>query len=186
MPRQTPSQTVGPFFAPALTRESMNDLVRSDTRGAAIMIEGRILDGDGAPVDDAMVEIWQANAEGRYDHPQDAQEKLLDPNFHGFGRAATDQNGQFRFHTIMPGATPASGQGVQAPHVNVSIFARGLLKRLVTRIYFPDNPLNSRDPVLALAPAGRRSTLIARRTGADAFHFDIILQGDNETVFIDV
>jgi protocatechuate 3,4-dioxygenase, alpha subunit len=116
--RQTPSQTVGPFFKPSLIRAGLETLVKANTRGERIVIEGRVLDGDGAPVEDAMLEIWQANAAGRYDHPEDASEKSLDPNFHGFGRAASDGDGFFRFRTIMPGPVPASGDAVQAPHIN--------------------------------------------------------------------
>ncbi len=187
-PRQTPSQTVGPFFRPALIEAGAENLVREETRGERVTIEGRVIDGDGAPVTDAMLEIWQANAEGRYDHPDDDQEKLLDPNFHGYGRAATDAEGKFRFHTIKPGAVPSVDGTLQAPHINVSIFARGLLKRLVTRIYFPDEPLNATDPVLNSAPRERRPTMIA--TWADASHrvlrFEVILQGGNETVFLDI
>ncbi len=186
---QTPSQTVGPFFRPSLIRSELDLPVSPKTRGERIAIEGRVLDGDGAPVDDAMVEIWQANADGRYDHPEDTQEKRLDPDFHGFGRAATDASGWFRFRTIKPGAVPAHGEGLQAPHINVTIFARGLLKHLVTRIYFPGEALNASDPVLELVPAERRSTLLARATetaGERVFRFDIILQGEHETVFLGI
>lgn len=187
-PRQTPSQTVGPFFAPALVEAGAENLVREETRGARITIEGRVIDGDGAPVTDAMLEIWQANAEGRYDHPDDDQEKLLDPAFHGYGRVATDAHGTFNFHTIRPGAVPGVDGTLQAPHLNLSLFARGLLRRLVTRVYFPDEPLNATDPVLNSAPHERRHTMIARWT--DAAHrsvrFDVILQGASETVFLDI
>jgi protocatechuate 3,4-dioxygenase, alpha subunit len=186
---QTPSQTIGPFFGPSLIRAGLDLLVNPKTRGERIVIEGRILDGDGAPVDDAAVEIWQANADGRYDHPGDTQESRLDPNFHGFGRAATDAGGWFRFRTIKPGAVAASGAVLQAPHINVTIFARGLLKHLVTRIYFPGEPLNASDPVLGLVPAERRSTMVARaieNAGEQGFRFDIILQGEHETVFLGV
>jgi protocatechuate 3,4-dioxygenase alpha subunit len=186
---QTPSQTIGPFFRPSLIRPGLDLPVNPQTRGERIVIEGRVLDGDGVPVDDAIVEIWQANADGRYDHPDDTQEPRLDPNFHGFGRAATDASGWFRFRTIKPGAIPAPGEGLQAPHINVTIFARGLLKHLVTRIYFPDEPLNASDPVLALVPAERRSTLLARAietAGERVFRFDIVLQGEHETVFLGI
>jgi protocatechuate 3,4-dioxygenase alpha subunit len=186
--RQTPSQTVGPFFRPSLIEASAENLVREDTRGERITIEGRVIDGDGAPVTDAMLEIWQANAEGRYDHPEDGQEKLLDPAFHGYGRAATDATGMFRFHTIKPGPVPGVDGALQAPHISVSIFARGLLKRLVTRIYFPDEPLNATDAVLNAAPPVRRATLIASWTDAKhrALRFDVTLQGAHETVFLDI
>src|SRR4029077_13760113 len=141
--RQTPAQTVGPFFRPSLIEAGAENLVREETRGDRVTIEGRVIDGDGEQVTDAMLEIWQANAEGRYDHADDEQEKLLDPAFHGYGRAATDARGSFSFHTIKPGPVPGANGDLQAPHINVSIFARGLLKRLVTRIYFPDEPLNT-------------------------------------------
>jgi protocatechuate 3,4-dioxygenase alpha subunit len=183
---QTPSQTVGPFFKPALIRSGQASLVTSESRGERITIEGRVLDGDAASVSDAMIELWQANADGRYDHPDDTQEKLLDPHFHGFGRAATDENGRFRFQTIKPGAVPGSGNVPQAPHINVSIFARGLLKRLVTRIYFPGEPLNAGDGVLNAVAPERRSTLVAKIERPDLLRFDIVLQGEHETVFFDV
>jgi len=185
----TPSQTIGPFFKPSLIWPELTTLVDDKTRGERIIIEGRIVDGDGAPVDDAMVEIWQANAEGRYDHPEDMQEKLLDPNFHGFGRAATGGDGRFSFQTIKPGPVPGNGGTLQAPHINVTIFSRGLLKHVVTRIYFPNEPLNANDPVLNAVPRDRRSTLISRAEGGAqdrVFHFDVILQGNNETVFFDI
>jgi protocatechuate 3,4-dioxygenase, alpha subunit len=185
----TPSQTIGPFFKPTLIWPELSILVNDKTRGERIIIEGRILDGDGAPVDDAMVEIWQANAEGRYDHPEDTQEKLLDPNFHGFGRAATGQDGSFRFETIKPGPVPGNGGTLQAPHINVTIFSRGLLKHVFTRLYFTDEPQNANDPVLNAVPLDRRSTLIARAEDVAqkrVYRFDVILQGSSETVFFDI
>ena len=185
-PLQTPSQTVGPFFKPALIRAGEESLVTPKSRGERITIEGRVLDGEAAAVGDAMIELWQANADGRYDHPDDSQEKLLDPEFHGFGRAATDERGCFRFYTIKPGSVPGPGNLLQAPHINVSIFARGLLKRLVTRIYFPDDPLNAADAVLNTVAPERRSTLVARIDQPGILRFDIVLQGENETVFFDV
>jgi len=133
-----------------------------------------------------MIELWQANADGRYDHPDDSQEKLIDPDFHGFGRAATDERGCFRLYTIKPGSVPGPGNLLQAPHINVSIFARGLLKRLVTRIYFPDEPLNTADSVLNNVAAERRATLVAQVDQPGILRFDIVLQGENETVFFDV
>ena len=188
-PLQTPSQTVGPFFKPALIRSGQESLVTPGSRGERITIEGCVLDGDAAGVSDAMIEIWQANADGRYDHPDDSQEKLRDPYFHGFGRAATDERGRYRFYTIKPGSVPGPGIVLQAPHINVSIFARGLLKRLVTRIYFPGEPLNAADLVLNAVAPERRSTLVARLDNAEqqrVLRFDIVLQGENETVFFDV
>lgn len=186
---QTPSQTIGPFFKPSLVRSGDETLARREARGERIVIVGRVLDGDGAPVDDAMLEIWQANADGRYDHRDDLQEKLIDPHFHGFGRAATDQHGSFRFDTIKPGSASGLGNALQAPHINVSLFARGLLKRLVTRIYFPDESLNASDAILNAVPTVRRPTLIARvesMSPTPIFRFDIVLQGETETVFLDV
>jgi protocatechuate 3,4-dioxygenase alpha subunit len=185
-PPQTPSQTVGPFFRPALIGPAQESLVNPKSRGERVTIEGSVLDADLAPVTDAMIELWQANADGRYDHPDDSQEKLLDAEFHGFGRAATDERGCFRFYTIKPGAVPGRGIVLQAPHINVSIFARGLLKRLVTRIYFPDDPLNATDAVLNAVAPERRATLIARIDRPGVLRFNIVLQGENETVFFEV
>jgi protocatechuate 3,4-dioxygenase, alpha subunit len=194
----TPSQTIGPFFHRALLHEGWNDLAARGAAGERVVIEGRVLDGDGVPVSDAMIETWQANAAGRYNHPEDrqerdAQEKPLESDFHGFGRTATRMDGSFSLRTIKPGPVrlvPGGGDATQAPHINLSVFARGLLKRLVTRIYFPDEPLNEADPLLNTLPASRRATLIARAVRGGAaervVHFDIVLQGDNETVFLEV
>ncbi|MGH6929664.1 MAG: protocatechuate 3,4-dioxygenase subunit alpha [Dongiaceae bacterium] len=188
MPGQSPSQTVGPFFHDALSWHGAEALVRPDTRGERIAIVGRILDGDGQPVPDALIEIWQANAAGRYAHPEDTQDKPPDSAFHGFGRCASGRDGAFRFSTIRPGRVRGRGNNLQAPHINVGLFARGLLRRLVTRIYFEDAAENADDPVLALVtdPA-RRSTLLAKRVdGAGAvYRFDIVLQGEDETVFFE-
>ena len=186
--RLTPSQTIGPFFHKALLHEGGGDLAATDASGERIVIEGRILDGDGAPVADAMVEIWQANAAGRYDHPDDPQAKPIDPHFHGFGRVGTDGEGRFRLRTIKPGPVREEGDFIQAPHIGVMVFARGLLRHLATRIYFAGEPLNEADPVLCAVPSERRTTLIARRLeSAPEAHYriDIILQGANETVFFD-
>jgi protocatechuate 3,4-dioxygenase alpha subunit len=182
---QTPSQTVGPFFKPALIRSGQESLVTASTRGERVAIEGCVLDGDAAAVSDAMIELWQANADGCYDHPEEFQEKIYDPDFRGFGRSATDERGRFRFHTIKPGPVAGPGTVLQAPHINVSIFARGLLKRLVTRIYFPDDSLNA-DPVLNNVAAERRTTLVANFDQPGILRFDIVLQGEHETVFFDV
>ncbi len=183
----TASQTVGPFFALGLTWTDGAALAGPNTPGRRVVIEGRVLDGDRQPVPDAMVEIWQANAAGRYAHPEDRQNKPLDPGFTGFGRAGVDAAGRFRFTTVKPGAVPAPAGGLQAPHILVGVFARGLLKRLVTRLYFADEPANARDPVLALVPATRRRTLMAVADPAapDRYRFDIVLQGEGETVFFD-
>ena len=188
MAGQTPSQTVGPFFHDALSWPGAETLVGPDTKGARIEIQGRVLDGDGAPVPDALIEIWQANAEGRYAHPEDAQLKPLDPAFRGFGRCASDAEGRFRFTTIRPGRVSGRGNALQAPHINIGLFARGLLRRLVTRLYFEDAAANAEDPVLALVPdPARRATLLAKRIAGDnaVYSFDIVLQGKDETVFFD-
>jgi protocatechuate 3,4-dioxygenase alpha subunit len=187
--RATSSQTVGPFFANALLGEDMSDLARTAARGERIAITGRVLDGDGAAVPDAMIEIWQANADGRYNHPEDTNEARLDPGFRGFGRAGTDADGIYRFRTIRPGAVPGPGGKLQAPHIGVIVFARGLLRHLYTRIYFPDSPLNAEDAWLDAVAPERRHTLIARANSQESppdFRFDIILQGADETVFFDV
>lgn len=185
----TPSQTVGPFFHEALNRPAWSDLTAGGATGAAIRIEGRVLDGDGVPVSDALVEIWQADAAGRYAHPEDTREGAPDPNFPGFGRAATDGQGMYRFTTVRPGPVPGNGNVMQAPHILMSVFARGLLDRLVTRIYFADEPANDTDPVLNAIgdPAVRRTLLAAREEagGVVTYRFDIVLQGEGETAFLE-
>lgn len=187
----TPSQTVGPFFHLGLDRPEWGDLTRDNPAGERIAIEGRVLDGDGAPVPDAMIELWQANAAGRYNHPEDRQEeKPLDLNFRGFGRVATDAQGRFRVVTIKPGPVPGRGNALQAPHITLAVFARGMLIHLFTRIYFADDPRNAGDPLLSsIEDAAVRDTLLARRAGAGnppVWHFDIVLQGANETAFLDI
>ena len=183
----TPSQTVGPFFALMFLRqEPLNVLVRPETEGQRIRIEGRVLDGDGAPVDDALIEIWQANGYGRYNHPADRGEAPLDPAFTGFGRVGTDESGRYWFETIKPGHVPYDAQTWQAPHIVVTVFARGLLNHLSTRLYFADEAANEADPVLQRVPAERRPTLLAKPESVDGklvYHFDIVLQGEAETVF---
>ena len=187
----TPSQTVGPFFHLGLDRPEWSDLTAGNPEGERIVIEGRVLDGDGAPVPDAVIELWQANAAGRYAHPDDTQtDKPLDPRFHGFGRAATDAEGRFRIDTIRPGPVPGRGNALQAPHINVVLFARGLLKHLYTRIYFADESANATDPLLSsIDDEAVRGTLLARLAGDGSpkrYHFDIVMQGENETAFLDI
>jgi protocatechuate 3,4-dioxygenase, alpha subunit len=185
---QTPSQTVGPFFHYALPYEAGPYLVSDKVEGEHITIEGLVTDGDGLPVTDALIEIWQANSHGRYNHPEDGQDKPLDEQFGGFGRAPTDEQGMFRFYTIKPGAVPGLHNEMQAPHINICILARGVLKRIATRLYFADEAeMNRVDPVLNLVPEERRATLIAQRDPArPAYRLDICLQGENETVFFDI
>lgn len=187
----TASQTIGPFFREGLTRPAWSDLTRDGTRGEAIRIEGTVRDGDGAPVPDALLEIWQADARGRYAHPEDAPPAAGEQLFRGFGRACTDPDGRYWFRTIVPGAVPdGNGAGAaQAPHVNLSVFARGLLKRVVTRMYFSDHEAeNALDPVLiSISDEAARRTLVGRREehegGVPVYRFDVILQGEGETAF---
>jgi len=186
--RATTWQTVGPYFQIGLQWLNQNNLAPEGVSGERVTIEGRVLDGDGVPVPDAVVEIWQANAHGKYAHPEDTQAKVLEPAFTGYGRIPTDGQGTFRFTTIKPGSVPGPDGNDQAPHLLVSIFMRGLLTRLVTRVYFPNEPRNAGDCILNLVEPERRSTLIARpipgRPGAYAWN--IALQGQNETVFFEL
>lgn len=194
----TPSQTVGPFFHYGLPWKGGADLVgqsdlgarpdlfppehyvlrpsapRAHVPGTVIEIAGRVLDGDGAPVPDALIEIWQADPAGRHDNP----------DWVGFGRGCTDAEGVYRFRTLRPGVVPGPGNALQAPHVAIGVLGRGLLKRLATRLYFSDAPENADDPILALVPEERRGSLIATLVEG-VWRFDIVLQGDRETVFFD-
>jgi protocatechuate 3,4-dioxygenase alpha subunit len=193
MSERTPSQTVGPYLHIGLTQSlyGLQDIVGPTVAdpglaGAHVRIEGSVLDGEGTPMPDALIEIWQADSEGRYAHPADGR-PLASNSFRGFGRCPTAKDGTFAFDTIKPGTVPGPGGTTQAPHINVGVFARGLLKRLFTRIYFPGEPANAADPILALVPAARRDTLIARADPAKPGHyrFDIRVQGGSETVFFD-
>lgn len=192
----TPSQTIGPFFAYGLTPSkdydwtgvADNNLVTPEAAGERIRIEGRVTDGDGAPVNDAMIEIWQADAQGRYANPRDDR-ATPNASFKGFGRCGTDAEGRFRFETVKPGGVPGADGRTQAPHILVAFFCRGLLTHLYTRIYFSDEAANKTDAILALVPAGRRDALIARREMSGkqpVYKFDIRIQGDGETVFFDL
>ena len=179
------SQTVGPFFHIGLDWLSTREIAARGAKGERLAIEGRLLDGEGVGVSDGLVEVWQANSHGKYAHPEDHQKKPLERGFRGFGRIPTDEHGAFRFTTIKPGRVPGPGGMLQAPHLVVAVFMRGLLKHLATRIYFPDEQSNAEDPLLKLVPAARRATLIAKRKGKGALEWNIILQGKNETVFFD-
>ena len=187
----TPSQTIGPFHRIMVPWEGGADLVSPDNPDA-IRIEGRILDGAGEPVDDSVVELWQANVHGRYAHAEDTREVPLVAGFDGFGRAITDGAGRFTIVTVKPGCVPGPGESVQAPHISLSVFARGLLKHLVTRIYFSDEETaNDQDPVLLSIEDGtRRDTLVAVRQESERrlplYEFDIYLQGPRETVFFNI
>jgi len=171
----TPSQTVGPFFGVGLPFEK-GEQIASPGAAGAIRIEGQVLDGNGDPVPDALLEIWQPDEHGRY-------RKVADGKATGFGRSRTDAEGAFHFVTVKPGAATAPDGRLQAPHLNVTVFARGLLRHLVTRMYFPDETeANAIDPVLNLIEPARRETLIAKTCGG-VLHFDVRLQGERETVF---
>ena len=208
---QTPWQTVGPFFHYALPWKGGADLVgRSDlgartdlfppehdllnvsttngpVKGSRIEIRGTVVDGLGNPIPDALLEIWQANAAGRYRSADDDRSDVpLDEAFIGFGRSSTSEQGEYCFRTVLPGRVPGPGNSLQASHIAVSVMGRGLLKRLVTRIYFEGSDGLSDDPILNLVPADRRATLIAVRDGPQTYRFDIRLQGAAETVFFDI
>jgi len=184
---QSPSQTIGPFFHPALVREGGNVLVNEKTRGERIRLAGRVIDGKGSGVDDALLEIWQPDANGFFAHPADPNADDADPHFAGFGRAGTDEEGRYAFHTIKPPPPASSPDDGQAPFIDLRVFARGLLVHLVTRIYFGDER-NDRDPVLRTIDPSRRASLIAGReeTTPPTYRFDVRLQGRDETVFFDV
>ena len=183
-PQLTPSQTVGPYLSIGLLREHIGSSLVPDDDTRAIRIRGRVLDGNGDSVPDGMVEIWQANAAGRYASPADARDDVpLEEGFRGFGRSGTVDDGWFEFVTVKPGRVPMPDGRLQAPHIVVGVFARGLLKRLVTRLYFPDEEeANAADPVLSGLDDGERATLIGRPEDG-ALRFDIRLQGDGQTTF---
>jgi len=169
----TPSQTVGPYFDIMVRGRRECRQVTGAAGGTPIVIEGQVFDGAGNVIPDALVETWQA------DPPSD-------PTFNGYGWAHTRDDGSFRFETIRPGRIPAPDGGAQAPHIAVSVMARGILSRFITRIYFEDEASNADDPVLAMVPRERRDTLIARRIGEGQYRFNLVMQGAGETVFFDV
>lgn len=183
--RASTSQTIGPYLRIGLEWMVIEDLAPQGVSGQRLRIEGRVLDGDGKPVNDAAIEIWQANSHGKYASPEDPQDKPVEAAFRGYGRSLTDDSGAFRFRTIKPGRVPGPDGKPQAPHLVVTIFMRGLLKQLVTRMYFPDEPSNADDAVLNLVPRERRATLIAKRSGEGTLEWNVALQGPNETVFFD-
>ena len=179
----TPSQTVGPYLALALRWPDGPYAVPEGTPGA-VWLRGRVLDADGVPVTDALVETWQADADGRFDHPDDPRGAVRTTG-RGFGRSET-LSGEFAVLTVKPGRVPDGEGGLQAPHVDVSVFGRGLLDRVVTRLYFADEPeANAEDAVLRTVPSERRGTLLAQPS-PDGYRLDLVLQGDGETVFFRV
>jgi protocatechuate 3,4-dioxygenase alpha subunit len=181
----TPSQTVGPFFHCARPFSRRASLVVEGTPGQPIVVEGMARDGAGAPVGDALIETWQADAAGRYHHPEDRQDDAANP-FGGLARVATGEDGGFAIETVKPGPVPGPGGRMQAPHIVVGVLGRGILTRLVTRIYFEGEPANERDPILQCVPMERRRTLIARQIAEGRYHFDLVFQGEDETVFFEV
>ncbi len=191
---QTPSQTVGPYFGMALGHRGEETLVDDDTPGERIRLEGRLLDGNGDPVEDGLVELWQADAAGRYRHPLDDWDTPPTTGdaggFTGFGRCPTEfETGEWAFETVRPGPVADGDGGTQAPHLNLVVQARGMLDAVFTRAYLDGEPANETDPVLQSVPADRRATLVAVRTGDGdpaVYVFDIHLQGPEETVFLDV
>ena len=174
----TPFQTVGPFFEVLLRTRVPCRQVSDDTPGTRISIEGTLYDGASVPIPDGLIEIWHADANGEY--------TTTTRDFSGYGWSATGSDGVFRFDTLKPGRVLTREGEEQAPHILVSVLARGVLTRYVTRLYFEDEPANERDPILALVPAARRPTLIARRVRPSTYCFDIRVQGADETVFFDV
>lgn len=172
MPIATAFQTIGPYWA-LIEQPEMADLTRFGAEGERIVLTGRITDGDGTPVIDGVVELWQASP-------------AASDIFPGWGRSATDRDGRYRFTTLKPGPVPGRGNTQQAPHFAINLFARGILTRLVTRAYFQGEPLNDDDPVLSMVedPA-RRATMIAKPGDGAVWTFDIRLQGERETVFLD-
>lgn len=188
----TASQTVGPFFHLGMVYLEKDNFVTEGAAGERITIRGKVLDGDRKPVADAVLEIWQADSTGRYPSEFPAR-NFASPHFLGFGRVETNDNGEFKFTTIKPGRLPAPDGSLQAPHIVITLFSRGLLKPLRTRLYLPDEPGNTDDVVLRQIPSDRRSTLIAALAGKrgvqnvpeNIFEWNIVMQGDGETVFFD-
>ena len=187
---ETPSQTVGPYFSMRLAGPGQNVVASGDPAAERIVVAGRVFDGERKSIEDALLEIWQANPSGRYNHPDDTRDLPLDKSFTGFARVSTDfQTGDYRFETVKPGRVPDSEGAFQAPHISLIVQARGMLNPVFTRIYFSDEETaNSDDLLLRGIPAARRRTLIAELvTGSDPkeYRFDVKFQGDDETVFLD-
>ena len=188
----TPSQTLGPFFSLGLIREGDDDLACRTTGGpradgTPIVVGGRVLDEDGKPVRKALIEVWQANCRGKYEHPDDITQAPPDPNLKAFGRMLTANDGSFRFRSIKPGAYPNPGYDnwMRPPHIHYSIFAAGVMQRLITQMYFPGEPLNDIDPILnGIEDLEARASLIARDLGKGEYEFNIVLRGKAETAFL--
>ncbi|SEM43945.1 protocatechuate 3,4-dioxygenase, alpha subunit [Pseudoxanthomonas sp. GM95] len=179
----TPWQTVGPYYRLGLEPLYHTDIAPADAKGERITITGTVYDGIGNPVSDAVLELWQADADGIYDHAEDPRHDAHDPTFHGWGRVPTDDAGRFSFTTIKPGRVPGLKDLPQAPHLVALVFMRGLLKAAPTRIYFSDEASNGEDGILALVPAERRGTLVAQQTAPGQYAWNVKMQGEGETVF---
>jgi protocatechuate 3,4-dioxygenase alpha subunit len=182
----TPSQTVGPFFTIGLTWDDGDQVVPAGTPGE-VWIRGVVYDGAGDPVPDAVIETWQANQDGRFPSADDPRGAVESDGFRGLGRSGTDGDGRFQIRTVKPGPLPAPGGAIEAPHIDVTVLARGLLARLVTRIYFPDeSAANAADPVLSSLPRSADAQTLIATADDGGYRFDIHLQGDKETIFFTV
>ncbi len=183
----TPSQTVGPYLHIGLDWLNTTELAPAGVAGERVIIQGQLLDADRQPITDGMIEIWQANSHGKYAHVDDNRALPLEAGFNGFGRTPTDEQGRFRFATIKPASVPDAQGRPQAPHLMVNVFARGLLKQLVTRAYFPGDA-HETDSVLQQVPAARRATLVATAVSPGVVEWNILISGsiDDETVFFEI
>jgi protocatechuate 3,4-dioxygenase, alpha subunit len=182
----TPSQTVGPYLKIGFLPLVIDAIAPAGVPGERIAIRGRISDGDGKPINDGVLEIWQADAQGKYAHPEHGQKTIAPNALRGFGRILTDGSGAFRFTTIKPGPVAGPDGKQQAPHLVVTVFMRGMLRHLITRMYFPDEPLNDTDPVLQRVPVDRRGTLVATAGSEKSIlEWNVVSQGPGETVFFD-
>jgi protocatechuate 3,4-dioxygenase alpha subunit len=182
----TPSQTVGPYLRIGFLPLLVDAIAPAGVPGERITVRGRMSDGEAKPINDGVLEIWQADAQGKYAHPEHGQEIIAANAFRGFGRVLTDGSGAFHFTTIKPGAVTGPDGKQQAPHLVVTVFMRGMLKHLFTRMYFPEEPLNATDPVLQRVPDERRATLVAAASGKSILEWNIVSQGAAETVFFDL
>ncbi|MFT4248787.1 MAG: protocatechuate 3,4-dioxygenase subunit alpha [Pseudomonas sp.] len=180
--QSTPWQTVGPYYRLGLEPLYRTEIAPAAATGERVQVSGVVHDGNGVPVGDAVLEIWQADAAGIYAHREDPRHDDHDPAFQGWGRVPTDEHGRFAFTTVKPGRV-AGRKGAQAPHLVVLVFMRGLLKAAPTRLYFSDEAANADDEILALVPAERRATLVAKKVAPGAYQWDVHMQGEQETVF---
>lgn len=181
--QSTPWQTVGPYYRLGLEPLYHTQIAPPEAKGERITVTGTVFDGLGNPVSNAVLELWQADADGIYDHAEDPRRDAHDAAFHGWGRVPTDAQGRFSFSTIKPGRVPGLKGAAQAPHLVALVFMRGLLKAAPTRIYFSDEASNGEDGILALVPEARRETLVARQTAPGQYAWDVKMQGERETVF---